>query len=584
MKEKINKRGQVILLIFFLIFFIVIGFLLAYSVFDAKKYRADVKENKVKRFTECQEKGNFYDRNGRVLTQNVDVCAVYVDRKREVFTKYDIPKNQCPISRKVMTELLAHTINKDPKEVHSLIYESKKKLNSLPVDNICIYKDLDIKYLDKVNKLNYRGIYAEKREMRYYPEGTLASRVLGATNFEGRPIEGLEKTLEKYTQGQMGVFKAEKDRKGNPVIATKEYEKDEKGHLQIKKDGCNVFLTIDTNIQFYAEQALNDMAALYTPECAMCVVMDPKNSEILAMANYPKYDPNNHKDYENGKCKNFAVENMYEPGSTLKTFTVAMGLDQGAAADSVFGTCTNVIYFKNTPLKCDHGPHGTCTPKNIIVKSCNIGAWYVTRKYGKRKLYDYLNRFGILGRPGEEFSYEAKGRIFNSPDKWVDVDTANYSFGQGMLTSCLAMCNGYCAIANGGVYHTPKIIKAIKNQNGKVVRPEKKDEGKRIISETTAKTMTELLAACVNEGTGKPAAIKGIQTVGKTGSAQMFENGTYKSNAYMVSFMGYAPADKPDLVIAVMVAKPRGSTYGAVVAAPVWQKVMEKSLRYRRKI
>lgn len=579
-----KTRGLAVLLVFVLIIIIILINLFLFSVADLGRYRADVVENKVKKFYDYQEKGNFYDRNGRVLTQNIDVCAVYVDRKRTVFTKYDLPKNQCPITKNTMAELLAHTMDKDPKEVYSLIYESKKPLNRLPVDNICIYKDLDIKYLEKVNGLNYRGIYAEKRKMRYYPEGTLASRVLGATNYEGRPIEGLEKTLEKYTQGQTGEFMAERDRNNKPVLASRKYCLNGKGQPIVKKDGDNVYLTIDTNIQFYAEKALNNMASLYHPQTAMCVVMDPKNSEILAMANYPKYDPNNHKNYENGKCKNFAVENMYEPGSTLKTFTVAMGVEQGAEANSVFGKCTNVIFFKHTPLKCDHGPHGICTPKNIIEKSCNIGAWYVTKKYGKEKLYDYLNRFGILGRPGDEFSYEARGRIYNSPDKWVEVDAANYSFGQGMLTSCLAMCNGYCAIASGGIYHTPKIIKEIKNQQGKTVRETKKDPGKRIITEHTAKVMTDCLAACVNEGTGKPAAIEGIQTVGKTGSAQIFENGTYKSGAYLVSFMGFAPAENPDLVIAVMVEKPKGSTYGAVVAAPVWREVMEKSLKYRKKL
>lgn len=588
--KKMNKRAKIILLVFAFLFIVIIVNLFLYSVCNWKGYREESVKYQKGTFVDIQEKGNFYDRNGRPLTQNLDVCWVYFDRNREVFSKYDLPKNQCPLTRKLAVDLLAKTINVDSEKLYNDIFVNNPRPKKSPIKNgkyqadvVCVAKNLPIKYLTEVNKLNYRGITAEKRVMRYYPEGCMASRILGTTTNSGEPCEGLEKSLKDYTQGQEGRYEAQKDKKGRPMLNTRVYEKDKKGNPIVRKDGANIYLTLDTNIQFYAEKALNKMASLYKPQCAMCVVMDPKNSEVLAIANYPKFDPNNHENYKVGMSKNFAVQNMYEPGSTLKSITTSMALNEGYDINYAFGKCTNVIGVgKRSSFKCDHGPHGVCNCRNIISQSCNIGAWLITKKIGKEKLYEYLNKFGVLGKPGDDFGYEAVGYIKKKPEDWVPIEAANYSFGQGMLTSCLAMCNAYCAIANGGVYNTPKIIKEIKSPEGKVLKKESTKEGNRIITENTAKKMTECLVACVNEGTGKTAKIDGVQSAGKTGSAQIFQNGSYKSGAYLVSFMGYAPAEKPDLVIAVMVDRPQGSTYGAVVAAPVWQETMAKSLKYRQ--
>jgi len=566
-----NERAPVVFFVFLGIIGVVIVTLFALTVFDAKGYRKDSEKYQTAKYIDPQLRGDFYDRDGRPFTQSVDVTWVYFNKRYPVFRRYDVPKNQCPLTPRCAVDLLAKTIDKDPDELYKSIYEDKHK-----GDFICVAKNIDIKYLNAVNRLNYRGITAEKRAMRYYPEGTLASRVIGSTKIDGDPLEGLENSLKKETTGSPGSYKAQKDNRGRAIPDT-EFE-------EVKRiDGKNVFLTLNINIQYYAEKALNDMAIKYKPATAMAIVMDPKTSEILAMANYPKYDPNNHTNYKDGMSKNFAVQNMYEPGSTLKSFTVSAGLDKGYDTDYPFGYCTERLYFsKNSSIKCDHGPHGVCTPKNIITKSCNIGAYFVTKKIGKDVLYNYLQSFGILGRPGREFGYESFGYIRNKPDKWYPIDTANHSFGQGVLTSALSMANGYCVIANGGIYHTPKIIYKIKRYDGTVTRELAKDPGRRVIKEETAKKMQDLLANCVNEGTGKPAKIDGIQTAGKTGSAQIFYNGTYKSNAYLASFIGFAPAKNPDLVVAVLVERPQGSSYGSTVAAPVWKEIMEKSLRYRR--
>ena len=591
---KLKFREVFIFCLFVLFIALIVIHLFLHSICDWKGYRVEVEKTQERVFEELPVKGNFYDRNNRPLTQDKDVCWVFFDKKAKVFTKFDVPKNQCPLTPTLAINLLAKTLGKNPDELNEII--SNTPIEDYYIDKngkkvkrkrqyVCVAKNLDIKYLKLVNKLNYKGIFAEKRTMRYYPEGSLASRVLGITKVDGAPHEGLELKYASYTQGAPGKYVAQVDKIGRPILNTKVYLTDEKTGKKLKKeDGNNITLTIDTNIQYYAEKALNDMAAVQKPAHAMCIVMDPYTSEILAMANYPKLDPNNIKEYTPGMSQNFCVENMYEPGSTLKAFTVAMAVNEGYGADYAFGTCTNVISFGHgIKVKCDHGPHGACSPRNIIAKSCNIGAWYCTKKIGKETLYKYLNEFGVLGRPGEEFKTEAVGYIKNKPEKWVPVDACNYSFGQGMLTSCLAMANGYCVLANGGVYHTPKIIKEIKDLNGKVILEEKQDEGKRVISEATSKTMAELLAGCVNNGTGKPAKLPNCQAAGKTGSAQIFEKGKgYKSGKYLASFIGFAPAEKPELVVAVMVEYPKASSYGSVVAAPVWEKTMEKSLNYKK--
>ncbi len=587
-KKAISGNEALLFVIFAILMALIIINLFLYTICDWKHYKGQVPEYQVKEYVEPQERGNFYDRNGKPLTQNVDVCRVNIDTSRDVFVKYDSQlKNQCPITLKLAVELLAKTLNQDqgkvnvdPNELYNRIMEERAKPKGKKT--ICVAQYLDIKYYDMINKLNYRGITAEKTVMRYYPEGTLASRVIGACKRDGEPLEGLELKYAKYTEGQPGKFRAQRDKLGRVLENTKVY-KIENGKRLEKIDGADIYLTIDANIQNYAERALNEMAGAFNPSVAMCVVMDPKTSEILAMANYPKYDPNNHNKYEPGMSKNYAVQNLYEPGSTSKVFTIAMGIDQGLGADQSFGGCSNVISFGKTQVKCDHGPHGACTPRNIIAKSCNIGAWYVGKRCGKNKLYQYLKAFGVVDcTPGDEFGYEAKSRDWTPVKKWSNIDTCNRSFGQGYQTSALALCNAYCAIANGGVYHTPKIIREIKTRDNKVLREEKVDEGQRIISQHTASVMAELLAGCVNNGTGRPAKLPDCQATGKTGSAQKWIVGEgWSKREYLVSFIGFAPEKNPELVCAVMVDYPKGSTYGAVVAAPVWKKVMEQSLKYR---
>ena len=556
-------------IIFLSSFVLIVAVLFMYSVCGYGGYKALAEDTQYKVFKDPQIKGNFYDRNSNPLTLNKEVCCVYVDKRKKIFTKYAMPKEQCPLTPKTAIGLLAKTINKDANEIYNNVY---KQSHSTAL--VLVAENIDIKYYEPVKDLNYKGIVVEKKIVRKYPEGHRASRVLGVIRKDGTPLEGLELILGKYTQGKEGVYKAQVDKRGRPLLNTREYLKDEKTGLPMERvDGNNVYLTLDSNIQFYAETALNKTVSLYKPKHAMCIVMDPDTSEILAMANYPKFDPENITKYTPGMSANFCVQNMYEPGSTLKSFTVSMAIEKGYDKDYAFGTCTNVIGFgRGTTVKCDHGPHGACTPKNIIAKSCNIGAWYITKKIGYQNLYDCFKSFGIIGTPGNEFSYEQRGRFAKAPDEWVPVEACNYSFGQGVRTSCLAMANGYCVIANGGVYHTPKIIKEVKKFDGTCVRKEAPNTGRRVISEETSKKMREILAGCVNEGTGKPAKLDFCQAAGKTGSAQIYVNNSYRSGAYLASFMGFAPADDPKLVIYTVIDRPNVPAQASAKYATVLTK------------
>ncbi|MBQ9358387.1 MAG: penicillin-binding protein 2, partial [Abditibacteriota bacterium] len=397
-------------------------------------------------------------------------------------------------------------------------------------------------------------------------------------------------------KGTNGFMEANVFWDGKPVAATER-------KVHSKQDGWSITLTIDRDIQFFADYALSKVAQRFNPERAMAVVMDPHNGEILAMSNYPFWDPNKRNKYNSLLNQNLAVVSAYEPGSTMKAFTVAAALNEGVGPDEVVGSCNGFRYSgSEPPLKCDlhagkyaHG-HGAVTPRIILQESCNLGASYCGERLSGPVLYDYFDKFGLTKKASTEIGNESPG-IWTVPSRWGRRDLWSVSFGQHASTTILNVAAGYCALANGGVYYRPKLIKAMEDGDHNVVKsytdaggvvkePAKEDPGVRVISRETSRLVSELLVGCVEYGTGKNARIKGVPCAGKTGSAQMTAENSAGKIVYtadrMASFVGYAPAYDPEVVVAVWVVKPHGSTYGASVAAPAWKEITERTLRLRK--
>ena len=605
MGNKMFSRVFLISLIMFFLLFIIFLFLFLYGVADIKDFKSHSSDCFSGTFDDIQIKGDFYDRNGKPLTRNAQKCKVLIDRRKEVFLKYheENMKKKCPISKERAINLVSETIGVDAAVIKQRMAESKEDL-------AVVANDLDISCYNRIRRLNYSGIVAEKIAGREYYEGCLAGNLLGSLDGSGNPLSGFEIQFAEYIQGKPGKYLTKRDKFGREDFGEKipdyEWKTDKNGNFvyketegekkkvkdytkpMIRKDGYNVILTIDSYIQRIAEKALYEMCEKEKPDYAVCIVMDSKTSEVLAMANYPAYDNVNKK----GLCNNYAVTMPTNPGSTFKAFTVAMAIDKGADPQKSFGTCKNYdtegVFGGLSPLKCDHGPHGACTPANIIEKSCNIGAAYIGRYYGMDEVDKYFRKFGLYdGSPMFANAGNKGGYLMSLKDfKKQKRNCANACFGQSVQSTCLAVTNGYCVIANGGIYNSPKILKEVRTQGGTKVKIKKEDyekrDGERVISEEAAKTMAKLLEGCVtgDHGTGKPAKVDNVNCAGKTGSAQTFENGHIKLGDYFVSFVGFAPTEDPQLVIGVFARYPKVTTYGATVAAPVWKKVMENSLGY----
>ena len=585
-----NNRLPFFILIFILMFSVLFIKLFSLSVLDFRGYKKYKENLLVRTYTDPPERGTFYDRNGRELTQNRErVWVAFNKRAKKKLEDENQAKKMVAaglakdknivFSDDETIEKISKTLNKPKDEIYKRIFEGNNKKKNY----VRFIENGDIGIYKKINDLHIRGVNPEIKNIRYYPERTVASRIIGATNIKGLGLEGLEAYYNEILSGKPGIFKANKFWDGVPIADTIKINEE-------KINGKDFYLTIDLNIQYLAEAAINEMAVTSKPQYAMAVVMDPNNGEILAIANYPSFDPNNRRIFKPKAAQNFAVENAYEPGSTMKAFTVAAGINEGIGPNEVIGFCSNRRAFGNRSIRCDTHSHGTITPNVIIEESCNIGASYVADRLGNKTLYDYYEKFGLSGRATNQFGLEAYSSLPN-PSDWYAIRRANISFGQGVNTTIISMAAGYCVIANGGTYYTPKIIKKVVDENGKIVESYVRDgskiqftntdPGRRVISKNTAKEVTKMLVNCINKGTGKKAQVENVLCAGKTGSAQMVEDGRYSSGR-MASFIGFAPANKPEIVVAVWVVKPQGVKYGGIIAAPVWKNIVEKTLRYKK--
>ena len=522
-------------------------------------------------------RGKIYDRNNRVLAVSIEAATIYAHRPE----LKDIPQTAAR---------LAEMLGKSAADIEA-------KLRSGKSNTIWIAKRVDprigreirlgykvrvrrvaggkIQYIDKREKLP--GIGVQDDVKRVYPGACLAGQVLGFTNGENKGAEGLECFKEALLCGESGKMTTEVDARRRSIPETRHT-------VRNPIDGKDVVLTIDTNIQQMAEEALGKMAQTYRPESAAAIVLDSRTGEILALANYPSFNPNAPGKYKPLVWRNRAVADLYEPGSTLKVVTVAAGLNEGISPRAIIANCARTEKITGGRMSCTvHHPymagHGATDMYKIIQHSCNIGAAHIGFRLGSKKLYNYEKAFGLLDPIDAGFGCEAVGHML-PPEDWRVIRLANIAFGQGIAATPLHMAAVFGTIANDGVHTEPWFIKEVRGPNG-AVRKMTPPKPRRVISAEAARELTKMLMVCAEEGTGKPAQIEGRTVAGKTGSAQIAKpKGGYESGAFIASFMGFAPASKPRLVIAVVVRRPQGSHWGATVAAPVFKEIGEKALWY----
>lgn len=425
-----------------------------------------------------------------------------------------------------------------------------------------------------IEALKIEGIDFLKEAKRFYPQGEIGSQVIGFAGVDSRGLEGVELGYDEFIRGEPGFILIPKDALGRTITP-------QTPGIRYSEEGCEVILTIDKNIQYIAEKELKKAIQACSAKGGMVIIMNPKTGEILAMSAQPSFDPNRFSSVPAYLQKNRTLTDTFEPGSTFKVFLLAAALEERVASPRDVFFCENGNYPVGGKVIHDVHKYGWLSLEEIIKVSSNIGASKVGKKLGKGKLCHYLKGFGFGSKTGIDLPGEVAG-FLPPPQSWSEVGLANISFGQGVSLTALQLTTALAAIANGGVMMRPYVVKAIMERQGNILKENRPKVIRRVISQETAKTVASILKTVTQEGgTGKAAGLSEYETAGKTGTAQKASStGRGYSEKRIGSFIGFAPADNPQLVITVIIDEPQGTSYGGVVAAPIFKAIGEQVLPY----
>jgi cell division protein FtsI/penicillin-binding protein 2 len=490
-------------------------------------------------------RGDLLDRHGNKLAASEDAATIYA-------TPYQV-KNPPRAAAK-----LAPVLGEKKGEV----------LEALTAESGFSYvaQKVDLGTAAKVEALELEGIGELPDSRRTYPQGEMAGQVIGAVGSEDKGLTGLEMGEESVLGGSDGERRIVNDALGEPIRleTVKEAE-----------DGEDVELTLDPVIQRETERVLAGVGETYSPTGATAIVVDPRTSQVLAMANWPPVNPEDLSETSNEDLLNKATGFNYEPGSTFKAFTVAAALEEKLVTPASEFVLPPTIQVADRTIK-DAEERGTETMSvaTILARSSNVGAVTIGLEVGAEKFSKWIDRFGF-GRPtGIQFPNEEQG-IVPKLDEYSGSTMGNLPMGQGLAVTPIQMVAGYTAIADGGILRPPQLIKKVGEE------PVHEPKGRRVISAQTAAEIREMLEGVLAPGgTASEVSVPGYTLAGKTGTAQVAENGGYSKTKYIASFIGFAPAQNPQLLAAVIVDEPQGEIYGGSVAAPAFGQIAEFALPY----
>jgi len=424
-----------------------------------------------------------------------------------------------------------------------------------------------------VSALEITGVDFIPAYGRFYPNRGLAASVLGFSGTEGRGLEGLEYRYENYLQGPTRKVTVLKDALGRGFNEEKE-DHDSEG-------GNNLVLTIDRNIQYIAENALQEAVTRFSARSGMVIVMAPKSGAILALAQSPNFNPNAFGSYDKELWRNRAITDPFEPGSTMKIFSAAAAIESGICTPNTIFFCENGSFKVGKHTVHDTHPYDWLSLQQIVKYSSNIGAVKVGQSIGQEFLYTVLRNFGFGQKTGIDCPGETSGSLA-SWKRWSSIDAGAIAFGQGMAVSAVQLAAAVSAIANDGILMKPYVVQAITDTNGRLIKNTTPQKIRQVVSPETARTVRKILRTVTTSGgTGVQAALEGYTVCGKTGTAQKVDrNGAYAKGKYVASFVGFVPARAPKLTILVAIDEPEKQHYGGIVTAPVFRTIAEESLNY----
>ena len=499
------------------------------------------------------KRGTIYDQKENELAVTIEVDSVYADPRKVVNAERTI-------------KALSRILQIDRAGL-------KRKLKSHRSFE-WIQRKISQKEAAEIKDLRLPGIHFLKENQRFYPNSQLAAHVIGFVGLDSKGLEGIEYQCDPLLNGRNGTWKAARDALGREILM---------GEPRVEKDSHhgNVFLTLDKHIQHVTETELGRAVQNWGAKGGMAVAMDPTTGRILAMASYPSFDPNQFLEYRSRHWRNRAVADAFEPGSLFKPFLAAAALEEKIVRPSDSFYCENGSYAVYDRTIHDHKKHGWLTFQQIVKFSSNIGASKVGEKMGKERFYRYICQFGFGEKTQVDLPGEAKG-ISHHPRYWPPIALDTISYGQGISVTGIQLVAALSAIANGGLLMKPYVVERIADEQGNIIRSFGPEGVRQVISEETSKKVTALLKATTEKGgTGEEAVPAGYEVAGKTGTAQKVEAfGGYSHDRFNSGFIGYAPAQNPKICLLVVIDEPRGTTYGGVVAAPVFKAILDKVLPY----
>jgi len=486
------------------------------------------------------DRGMITDRNGHVLAISSPIASVYAD----------------PKVAKITAEQLKHLsllLEANSKDIEERIHRQNSRF-------VYLKRQVVPEVAEKIMKLKIPGVHFSYESKRYYPEGEFAAHVLGFTDINDEGQEGVERGWQEELAGKLGSRRVIKDNKGRII--------EDIENIRLPKQGQDLILSIDRRIQYRAHAELKEAVKLNKAKAGSIVVIDAQSGEILALTNLPAYNPNNRSTISHEKIRNRALIDTFEPGSTLKPFTVAIAMEVGKVNfNTMLQTSPGMLHVGRRTIR-DINNKGELTVAQIIQQSSNVGTAKIALSLAPQTMWEMFNRAGFGALTNSGFPGEASG-ILRSYNTWRPIEQATMSYGHGISTSLLQLARAYTIFASGGELKPISLVK----RDMPVM-------GQRVISRHTALAISQMLEMATQPGGTAPLAqIHGYRVAGKTGTAHKLIDGQYAKKHYISTFVGYAPASNPRLIIAVMIDEPSaGKYFGGAVAAPVFSKVMSSAL------
>ncbi|HXV83556.1 MAG TPA: penicillin-binding protein [Candidatus Binatia bacterium] len=540
---------------FFLVLFVVAaGRAFQLQVLQGERLKRLGERQHLKEWIVLPKRGAVLDRTGEPLALSVETQSVYARPHR-----IHDPRS--------VSRALAKILDLDVGEVKQKVTADKPF--------VWIKRQIGPQEAEQIQALSPRGIGTFYEPNRYYPQGQLAGQVIGFVGLDSEGLEGLELHYNDYIRGETGSSVIERDALGRRVLV--------QGVEGLKiPPGADIHLTLDTAIQYLAEKELEATISKFRAKAGVAIVVEPSTGEVLALANYPSFNPNQFSKQSSHQKRNRAVTDSFEPGSTFKTILAAAALEEGVVGKDDLFYCEMGKYGYAGRFIHDTHPHGWLPFSKILQVSSNIGFTKVAEKLKRERYFKYIEKFGFGQMTGIDVPGEVPG-LLRKPESWSAIDLATHAFGQGIAATPMQMVMAYAAIANGGFLMRPYLVRRVVGAKGSNLLENQPHVVRRVISEKTSRLLRSMLKEVTHEGgTGTMAKVEGFEVAGKTGTAQKADlvHGGYAAGKRVASFVGFVPADEPKLVALVLVDEPEVNVYGGVVAAPGFRNIARGALRH----